>query len=213
MDVYVCESKHFTEGVSINDHGEWSRFFGGRPTGMASPIEQSQRHITVLDRVFDAGLVALPRRLGLVSIKPDYLNVVLVSNGARIRRPQTKVAGMDSVMKIERFHAWILERFDRQSNVATLLEVGRVVGRDTIERIGRELVALHRPGTTDWAAYFGLSPPPSPTDSIGPPPKRGLRCTRCDTSVSYAVAKFCWVNKPRFGGSVYCMPCQKLVST
>jgi len=25
------------------------------------------------------------------------------------------------------------------------------------------------------------------------------------------VAKFCWFNKPRFGGKVYCMECQKAV--
>jgi hypothetical protein len=29
--------------------------------------------------------------------------------------------------------------------------------------------------------------------------------------VSNAVARFCWFNKPRFGGLVYCMDCQKKV--
>src|SRR5215204_5537741 len=40
-EIWVCESKSFAEGVSINDHGEWSRWWHGRPDGMASPIEQN----------------------------------------------------------------------------------------------------------------------------------------------------------------------------
>ena len=45
LTIWVCESKHFAEGVTVNDHGEWSRYVGGRPVGMASPVEQNRRHI------------------------------------------------------------------------------------------------------------------------------------------------------------------------
>jgi hypothetical protein len=69
MDAWVLESKHFAEGVAINDHGEWTGFFGGRPYGMASPIEQNRRHVAVLEQVFATGLVQLPKRLGL-TIRP-----------------------------------------------------------------------------------------------------------------------------------------------
>ena len=33
MTIWVCESKHFAEGVGVNEHGEWVRFFGGLPAG------------------------------------------------------------------------------------------------------------------------------------------------------------------------------------
>lgn len=71
LTIWVCESKHFTEGVAVNDHGEWSRFWRGRSTGMPSHTEQNRKHIEVLRDVFDGGLVALPRRLG-IAVKPDW---------------------------------------------------------------------------------------------------------------------------------------------
>lgn len=53
LTIWVCESKHFAEGVGVNDHGEWVRFWQGRPTGIASPVEQNRKHIDVLRDVFD----------------------------------------------------------------------------------------------------------------------------------------------------------------
>ncbi|BBE50682.1 hypothetical protein OYT1_ch1122 [Ferriphaselus amnicola] len=43
MEIYVCESKRFSEGVGINEHGEFSAFYGGKPYGVPSPLEQSGR--------------------------------------------------------------------------------------------------------------------------------------------------------------------------
>src|SRR5467141_4105900 len=40
LEVWICESKSFKEGVVINEHGEWSSFHQGRPRGIRSPIEQ-----------------------------------------------------------------------------------------------------------------------------------------------------------------------------
>jgi len=34
LDIWVCESKHFAEGVAINEHGEWVAFYGSRPQGI-----------------------------------------------------------------------------------------------------------------------------------------------------------------------------------
>ncbi|MHB8891400.1 MAG: nuclease-related domain-containing protein [Candidatus Limnocylindrales bacterium] len=73
----ASRSKHFAEGVSINDHGEWTGFSGGRPYGMASPIEQNRRHVAALEQAFATGLVQLPKRLGMVPIKPWIRSLVL----------------------------------------------------------------------------------------------------------------------------------------
>lgn len=37
-EIWVCESKALAEGVSVNEHGEWSRWWNGRETGMPSPV-------------------------------------------------------------------------------------------------------------------------------------------------------------------------------
>jgi hypothetical protein len=48
LDVAVCESKNFFEGVGINNNLEFSSFYAGKPHGISSPIEQNKRHIKVL---------------------------------------------------------------------------------------------------------------------------------------------------------------------
>jgi hypothetical protein len=92
-EIWVCESKSFAEGVSINEYGEWARWWHGRRDGMPSPIEQNRRHIHLLERVFDDGLAPLPRRLGLAPMRPRLRSLVLVSDNARITRPRRKVDG------------------------------------------------------------------------------------------------------------------------
>jgi len=42
-------------------------------------------------------------------------------------------------------------------------------------------------------------------------PKQKLICAACAGSVAYNVAKFCWFNKTIYGGSMFCMKCQKKV--
>ena len=57
LEVFVCESKSYTGGVVVNEHGEWSTFRGRRPVGIPSPVEQNRRHIEVLERVIKLGHV------------------------------------------------------------------------------------------------------------------------------------------------------------
>jgi hypothetical protein len=210
LEVFVCESKSFTGGVKVNDHGEWVTFRDGRPIGIPSPVEQNRRHIAVLERAIKLGYLKLPRRI--VAIKPTFLNRVLISAHGSIGRPRRKLPELDAVVKVDQFRTHLANR--DFSNLSML----KLVGSDTLESFGRQLVALHRPHRPDWARRFGVDPgqtaPVAVVEPVAPaplPPKGGLRCARCDDQVSYAVAKFCWVNKPRFGGSVFCMPCQKLV--
>lgn len=64
LEVWVCESKHFSEGIAINEQGECSAFFKNKPYGVASPFEQNKKHIMVLGSLFKTGMVQLPKRLG-----------------------------------------------------------------------------------------------------------------------------------------------------
>ena len=228
LEFFVCESKHFAEGVAINEQGEFSAFWDGKPHGIPSPLEQNQRHIAVLSAVLNSGEVSLPRRLG-ISLTPSLKSLVLVSKRARISRPKTLVRGIETVMKSDQLHAYLQGHFDEGLGV---LALAKAINADTLENIARQLAAMHRPTRIDWAARFGLHPdamprtrPPQPVTSptipttvpdeiettAEPKAKGKLVCANCDASVSYAVAKFCWTNKRKFGGSVYCMDCQKTV--
>ena len=212
LTIWVCESKHFAGGVGVNDHGEWVTFFGGRPNGIPSPIDQNRRHVAVLHDVFERKLVEPKKRLGM-TIKPQFKSVILVSNNARISRPKTKAAAaavdeLDSVMKVEKLQAAI----DRDAESRSVTAMARVVSSETIERLARDLVALHRPIRMDWAARFGLTSRPIPPLSTSarpasPRPKR--TCESCGASISDGVARYSAEHGERFGGRILCMSCQK----
>lgn len=163
-EIWVCESKSFSEGVSVNEHGEWTRWWKGRPEGMPSPIEQNRRHVELLRRAFDAGLVKEPRRLGLVPMKPTIRSLVLVSNGARISRPKRKLDGLDQVIKADQLKARLFDEFDK---VPDWRLVG-AIGKDGLRELASNVVALHRPIEVDWSARFGVDPTP-PRSSASPP--------------------------------------------
>lgn len=230
MEIYVCESKRFGEGIAINEHGEFAAFYAGKPYGVPSPIEQNKRHMAVLAAVFRSGQVSPPRRLGF-TITPSLSGLVLVSKTARISRPKRFLEGLDQVIKNDQ----LMARIDRDlSQDGNILTAAKIVGQDTLEEFARRLAAAHKPISFDWAAKFGLPPaapslsscttPPAPVQELlaasGPEkaspnenssPQSRLICGTCNSTVTYAVAKFCWMNKARFGGKVYCMNCQKNV--
>ena len=228
LEMWVCESKHFSEGIGINEHGEFSAFFGSKPYGVPSPIEQNNKHILILKRLFDSNAVKLPTRLGF-TIKPDLKSLVLVSKHARISRPKEKITGIDCIIKNDQLFKTIDKAVGDNSNP---LLMAKLIGQDTLEALAIDIIKQHKPIEFNWLAKFGLSssvqsmvaPAPviQPQNQWAPQaeqpvaateelkkPSQKLICHSCGTSVTYNVAKFCWFNKPKFGGNVYCMECQK----
>ena len=64
---------------------------------------------------------------------------------------------------------------------------------------------------SETAAIAKFACPACGGEAIWNPAKQKLVCHSCGTAVGYNVAKFCWFNKPKFGGNIYCMDCQKTV--
>lgn len=226
MEIWVCESKHFSEGVAINERGEFTAFYNAKPYGIPSPIEQNERHILALQRIVKSGAVVVPTRLG-VPITPTLKSLILVSQRARIARPARGSIDTDAVIKSDQLWSTI-EKSVATDSPLTLL---RVVGSETLESFARSLCALHKPQSVDWHARFGLAvdservtgrdvgihapvPEPMPDSGAGAPnvgSSAKLICHHCSARVPYNVARFCWFNKSRFGGHVYCMACQSTV--
>ena len=191
--------------------------------------------MAVLESVFQSGQIPPPKRLG-ISLSPTLNGLVLVSRNARIGRPTAKIDGIDSIIKSDQ----LKERIDKaiDSNNNPLLAV-RLIGQDTLEDFARRLAAAHKPVSFDWHARFGIaatvpeiaeaiprveSEPSKPlnppswsntkttvADEAGENKPTRLACATCGTIVAHNVARFCWFNKPRFGGNVYCMDCQKAI--
>ena len=237
LEVWVCESKHFSEGIGINEQGECSAFFKNKPYGVASPFEQNKKHIMVLGSLFKTGMVQLPKRLGF-AIKPNMTSVVLVSKKARISRPKAKVEDVESIIKNDQFRSLIDRAIDGDNNPLTM---AKMIGSNTLETLARAIAAQHKPVEFRWAAKFGFAetsleeapgpvataaatPPPLPSPGVAADreadrapvaaegvkkPKKKLICGKCQAPVELKVARFCWFNKARFGENIYCRECQQ----
>ena len=149
MEVYVLESKHFHAGIKITEDGEFMRWnnFHKKYEGMASPLEQNDRHIAVLRDVMAS--LELPTRLG-IRLMPSFYSFVLVSPQARIDRP--KKFDASRVIKADQLRKSIWKDIDNEGNLVLLAKTTKLVSADTVEFLARQLAALHVPSERPRAA-------------------------------------------------------------
>lgn len=144
LEFILIETKSFAEGLAINAQDEFTRFYNGKPQGMASPYAQSLNHITLLKRFLSAR-VNMPKRLG-IALSPSFVPFVAVSSTARIQRPAGKLSpAAASIMKIDQ----IKERYNDLNTEDTISSafssMAKLVSSDTIKAIALELAACHTP--------------------------------------------------------------------
>ncbi len=189
LNVFVLETKHFHAGIKITEEGEFLRWNDYKKTyeGMASPLEQNQRHLAVLNDAFDR--IEMPSRLG-VRLTPVLHSYVVVSPNVRIDRP--KRFDTSHVIKADMLEKMFDDHFDKAGVVDTFGNLGRFVSAEVLQAIGRQLVALHKPAPFDGAGGFGVpvqpaaasAPPPRPTPVAGQPRAAApaaspYRCRHC----------------------------------
>src|SRR3989338_3937638 len=152
LDIWVCESKHFTEGVAIDDKGQFTAFYKGKPSGQPSPIEQNKRHIHLLQKICDDGKMWLPKRMG-ITLKPRIKSLILISKNARITLPKkANFEWLNEIIKVDQ----IKTNIDEDGESANLISLGKVISPETLELFAKELAMKHRPIKIDWNAKFGL---------------------------------------------------------
>lgn len=215
LEVYICESKRFREGVAINSYGEFARYEQGKLCGIFSPIEQVNRHKLLLKRLFNSGKIELPKRLGL-RMKPSLHSLILFSDDVVIRRPKNGkcIADLERVIKIDQLQKRINQDIDDKRPSALLhqfISGTKVISSNTLMAFARQLAALHKPLQTDWEARFGIQKTPTEMTVMNTLSKTSPRyfCFSCGKTVTSKVAYFCWNNKSVFHGKVYCFNCQK----
>lgn len=210
-EIWVCESKHFVEGATINEQGEWSRRYRREEHGMESPIAQNRRHILLLKRAFDDGLVVKPRRFGLAPMKPVFRSLVLISKDATIKRPRRRVPDLDQVIKVEEIDKHIRDAID----TAPTYQIFQFMRRPTVEKLGRGLAALHSPKPFDWLTRFGVASEPLQRRSRAtegdresePPANRP--CESCGGLLTLPELRYTTIyQRARFGGRALCRSCQ-----
>ncbi|MGB3394046.1 MAG: NERD domain-containing protein [Stenotrophomonas sp.] len=170
MDVYVLETKHFHSGMKITEEGEFLRWndFRKKFEGMASPLEQNERHIKVLKDVM--ATISLPTRLGL-AIQPAFQQLVLASPKARIDRP--KKFDASRVIKADLLKKTIDRDFEKENPLIGILRTAaKLVSAETVEYVARQLAACHRPLRANEAQKVPtLSPVLPKPEAINSPEK------------------------------------------
>lgn len=136
LEVYVLESKSASEGLAINEYGEFLAYQNGKAHGIPSPLEQNERHVAVLQDVFSS--IGLPTRCGFV-IQPQFIPLVVVSNAARITRPQS--FDTRRVIHSDQLHSWMLRHWAASPPWVVL----RLISRTTLIELAHRLVELHKP--------------------------------------------------------------------
>ena len=178
VGIWICESKHFAEGVAVDDFGEWTGFYRRRPYGIGSPIEQNRKHAMVLADVFGKGPVKPPARLGW--IEPTIRVWSLYQRCEDLAAEDRGRSGQDQ---------WTGQRDQGRSDEGTsdkdldskgVMAFRRLISQGEVERLARELAARHRPIAIDWAARFGLASEPPAAHEPAPPAASGLSvCQGC----------------------------------
>ena len=222
LEIFVLESKHYRQGLTISELGEFSFFFNGRAQAIPSPIEQNKRHITFLERYLK-NQPFMPKRLG-ITMSPVFKNFILVSPESKIVRPLLRTFDTSMVIKSDMLHDEI-EKYFESVSLESVLALGRLIGQDTLQNIARSLALQHRPASIDYRKKFAiragaLSDNTSSAEASSTPTERTTKpqrsreashyfCAKCKKGISKKVALFCFQNKGRFSGKAYCFDCQR----
>ena len=151
LDVYVLESKNYYYGIKITEEGEFLVWDGKAYQSIESPFEQNQRHIQALQATVDDRNLA-PKRLGF-AIPVTYRNIVLVSPTSKVLKPSSTTFDLSSIIKADAF----VSAVDRVMEKKSIIEAPKIVNSETLRDFTEKIARLHRPGSIDYAAKFGIS--------------------------------------------------------
>ena len=216
FDIYVLESKNYSYKITFTPEGESKVYSGTQYYGVPSPIEQNKRHIHLLERFLKAKEI-LPKRMG-IPISPRLKSLILIFPKSIISRPPQKEFDTSMVIKADTLRTKIDDEVEKRGPAATFASISKVSSSSTLEEVARRLVRYHRPHKIDWRGRFSL-PAESPSAYRNVPVQKkggqGIKdsskyfCFKCKKEISEKVAKFCFQNRPIFGGKAYCFECQK----
>ncbi len=213
LEIYVLESKNFSQSIKITEKGEFLVWYNNRYIPIESPIEQNQRHVFLLKKLLK-GEDLLPKRLG-VPLQPTFRPYVLISPKVRVIRPPRKKFDTSEVIKMDMFAKRVRADADETNPIAAVGFIAKLISVQTLKDFAVALLQYHKPLEIDYYKKLGVArrlvqvqkPRVEAQKSQG-----GYFCAKCGKPVSKKVAMFCLQHKERFGGKIYCFDCQKTIS-
>lgn len=214
LNFYVCESKHFSQGISFNERLEFSSFFNGKSYGIPSPIGQNDRHIDFLKYFFKNENHILPKRLGF-TLSPLYFNFILLSNNAIIKRAKRRLPDNIELFKVEQLKKHIEDNAEKGSLL-------KVISSESLIELGLQILKYHQPIQFDWNIRFKVdnkidiktfeNTKEEPIFSLNEDLNQELvskketnyKCEICNTNIDNSVLFWCRKNKVKFNNRILC---------
>jgi hypothetical protein len=156
FDIYVLESKNFSYEIEITPKGEFQAYDGKQHFGIPSPIEQNKRHIHLLKHFLRDNKI-LPKVLGMISIRPKFKNIILLSTTSIITRPPEKKFNTSMVIKADTLRTKIDKELDKIKPVDDITSISKLTSSSTIKKVAKKIASFHKPIKIDFRAKFGLS--------------------------------------------------------
>ena len=201
LGFFILESKSYSNGVQINDSGEFEAIGNYKNYGIESPIEQNKRHIHALKLLLTENDL-LPSRLGM-TITPNYFNYILVAPDAIIKRPKRSLFNTDNVIKSDTLKTELDRFVDKEITVLSVFTVfPKMLSCKSLEQLGQKIVACHKPININYLKKFKISSQKKERK------QSQYSCAKCQVNISDKAVKYCKNNKDKFNGKTYCFNCQ-----
>jgi hypothetical protein len=153
FDIYLLESKNYTDSLKITTEGEFLVFDGYKYQSVESPIEENQKRIQTLRKVLAENKIN-PRRMG-IAIRPKIQSYVLVSPGANVLRPPQSVYDTSSIVTADYLTQKLLKQVERiKRYYQKLKRLPKALNTNTLEKAAGQLASLNAPSSIDYRQLF-----------------------------------------------------------
>jgi len=206
----VLETKSAKEGMNLHEpSGAFSLLFNGKSIPVRSPIAQNYRHIEVLSDYL-TGCNVLPKRLGLLPIRPTFENWVLVQPGSHLPK---KYDGARLVQRDQ--FSRVFDEFVEDVGVSRIF---KLMLRSELRRVAERLVEESK---SNRRIYEQMPIIPETSEAMEPPApelltsRSGSRvvgnritCSSCKAVLTPKEYGYCKINFAKLGKKFLCQKCQ-----
>ena len=144
FNTFICviETKLLNGDISINSEGEFIRKYFNKKEGMYSPIEQNNRHINILKKLFTDNKIA--RGLPIKSL------VVLTNSKTVIDKKYAKKTMKEQIVKVDSLNSVLRELIKKNENNDYIKTSKRMLN------ISDFLISVDKKSTIDYTKKYNL---------------------------------------------------------
>lgn len=167
----ILETKSFSHGLRVNEHGEFFRKLYDDWIPIRSPIAQADSQRDLLERFLIENKL-LPTRLGM-RFTPDISAYVMISPETIFEKPP----GYDT-SRFMKFDTFMSTFEDEKVSVGKLLDrMVNIASHDTLCKFAQTLADLHIPQKIDWFRKLNLK------HALSDPSGTKPSCKACSSNV------------------------------